>query len=69
MDWQVKHKRTFLKELARLPRTVQKEVEEIAFGDAIKADPLLGRKVEKLTGYRAYYKVRLGSYRIGLRID
>lgn len=69
MDWQVKHRRTFLKELARLPGAVQEEAEQIAFGEAIKQDPFLGGKVEKLTGHRGYYKVRLGSYRIGLQID
>ena len=69
MDWQVKHKRTFLKELARLPHGVREEVETIAFGDAIKLDPFLGGRVEKLIGHRAYYKVRVGSYRVGLRID
>lgn len=69
MDWQVKHKRTFLKELARLPRAVRAEVEEIAFGKAITLDPFLDGKVEKMTGYQSYYKIRVASYRIGLRID
>lgn len=51
------------------PRAVREEVEEIAFGDAIKSDPFLGGKAEKMTGYRDYYKIRIGSYRIGLRIN
>ena len=65
----MKHKRTFLRDLSRLPRTTRKEAEEIAFGEAIKLDPFLGGRVEKLTGHRGYYKVRVGSYRIGLQID
>ncbi len=69
MDWQVKHKRAFLKELTRLPQAVREEAEAVAFGDAIRLDPFLNGRVEKMAGYRAFYKIRLGSYRIGLKID
>jgi len=69
MAWRVRHTRTFYKELARLPVEVRRRIEEVAFGEAIKKDPLLGGKVQKLKGYREYYKIRFGSYRVGLRID
>lgn len=69
MDWQVKHTRTFLKELSRLPRAVREEAEKTAFGDTIKLDPFWGGRVEKMVGYRDYYKIRVGNYRIDLRID
>ena len=69
MSWRVQYTRTFLKELARLPPNVRKRVEAIAFGNDIKEDPFLRGKVQKLTGYQSYYKIRIGSYRVGLKID
>ena len=69
MDWQVFHTRTFLKELARLPQAVRAEAEKTAFGEEIKSDVFLGGRVQKLTGYQSYCKIRIGNYRIGLRID
>ncbi len=69
MTWQVRHGRTFLKDLAGLPAGVRKKIEAVAFGEAIKEDPYLGGKTEKLVGYRAYYKIRFGSYRVGVKID
>ncbi|MCB0117286.1 MAG: type II toxin-antitoxin system RelE/ParE family toxin [Caldilineaceae bacterium] len=35
----------------------------------IKQDPYLSGKSQKLSGYQAYYKIRIGDYRIGLHID
>lgn len=67
--WKVKHARTFYKDLARLPAGMRARVEEIAFGEAIKEDPFLGSRVQKLVGYREYYKIRFGNYRVGLKID
>lgn len=69
MTWRVRHTRTFYRELARLPAGVRERVEEVTFGEEIKKDPFLAGKVRKLKGYQDYYKMRFGSYRIGLRID
>jgi mRNA interferase RelE/StbE len=69
MTWEVRYKRTFLKELSRLPATARKRVEEIAFGKQIKDDPFLLGKTPELVGYKSFYKIRVGSYRIGLQID
>ena len=67
--WKVQHKRTFLKELARLPKQYRERISEIAFGDAIVADPFLAGRLQQLTGYVTYYKLRVGVYRVGLHID
>ena len=69
MTWRVRYTRTFLKEMAALPSQVRHRVESIAFGDEIKQGPYLAGKVQKLVGYQDFYKIRLGDYRIGLRID
>lgn len=67
--WEVKHNRQFYKELAKIPSQVRKEIEEIAFGEEIKANPFQVRKIEKLAGYKSYYKITIGDYRVGLKID
>ena len=69
MTWRVRYTRTFLKEMAALPSQVRHRVEDIVFGDEIKQDPYLAGKVQKLVGYQDFYKIRIGDYRIGLRID
>jgi mRNA-degrading endonuclease RelE of RelBE toxin-antitoxin system len=49
------------------------ELIEEAEGDELfegeKEDPFLGGRVQKLAGYEEYYKMRFGSYRVGLWID
>ena len=35
----------------------------------VKENPFETGKVEKLKGYEEFYKVRFGSYRLGLKID
>jgi mRNA interferase RelE/StbE len=69
MTWHVQYTRTFLKEMARLPAPVRERVEVIAFGEAIREEPFLAGKTQKLTGYKTFYKIRVGDYRIGLHID
>lgn len=69
MTWRVHHTHSFLKELAQLPAPIRKRVESIAFGEDIKHDPFLAGRTQKLSGYSHYYKIRMGDYRIGLRID
>ena len=69
MNWRIQHTRTFYKELARLPKTVRGRVEKLAFGNEIQKDPFLGGKVEKMVGYKTYYKIRVGDYRIGVQIE
>lgn len=67
--WQAVYTQTFLKELAKLPPEIRQRVERIVFGKEIESDPQLGGRVQQLVGYRGYFKIRVGNYRIGLRID
>ncbi len=69
MPWRIRYARTFYKELAKLPPEIRKRVESVAFGEAIKDDPFLAGRTQKLSGYREFYRIRFGSYRVGLRID
>lgn len=52
-----------------MPLEVRNQIEKVAFGDEIKQDPFLDGKVQKLVGYQEFYKIRFGSYRVGLWID
>ena len=67
--WQAEYASTFLKDYEQLPRSVQDRVKAMVFGDEILADPFLGGKTQKLRGYESYYRIRVGDYRIGLRLD
>jgi len=68
--WQIIYKKVFLRELKKLPKDVRTEVEEFAFVTLPKtSDPFALPTIKKLTGYREYYRVQFGDYRVGLRID
>ena len=70
MSWEVRYKPTFLKELSRLPPEIRAKVEEFVFQILPQtSNPYAEKGVKKLTGFREYYKVRFGDYRLGLRID
>ena len=61
------YRKRFLKDMARLPAKVRRQVETFSFETVPQADSLeeIGN-VEKMHGYKNCYKVRFGSYRIGL---
>ena len=69
MDWKVDYTKTFLKELASLPKDVQHRAEDIVFRQLPFTNPFEVGYVERMKGYRDKYKIRMGNYRIGLTID
>ena len=69
MTWRVQYTRVFLKEMARLPAGFRQKVAAIALGEDIPSDPFLLGKVQKLKGYPEYYRLRVGDYCVGVRID
>ena len=60
----------FLKELTTLPQKERAKIEQFVFKDSPKYT-LLAQipNIGKLKGYRNYYKIRFGDYRIGLRYE
>ena len=68
MNWKVDYTKTFLKELASLPKDVQNRA-EIVFRQLLSTNPFEVGYVERLRGHRGKYKIRIGNYRIGLTID
>ncbi len=64
----IDYRKRFLKELSKIPTEIRSSIESFVFKELPKANSIfeLG-KVEQMKGYPSYYKVRFGSYRIGLR--
>ena len=63
------YKKRFLKDLAKLPLEARKAIEKFAFEEAPKLKSVgESGKIEQMKGYKGYYKVRYGSYRIGLKV-
>jgi len=67
--WKVEYTKRFLKELSELPREIQAQSENIVFKDLLTANPFSLGYLERMTGYPDKYKIRIGSYRIGITID
>jgi mRNA interferase RelE/StbE len=67
---QTKFKKSFLKQLAVLPKDVRQRIETFVFEELPKIQTIseIG-KIEKMQGYEGYYKIRFGSYRVGLEVD
>jgi len=64
------YKKTFLKDLAKLPLDYGKKVERIVFEDIPKSDNVFEVfDIKKMRGYKGYYRIRMGDYRIGCRIE
>lgn len=67
--WKVEYTKRFLKELSELPKEIQSQAEGIVFKDLLTTNPFSLGYLERMTGYPNKYKIRIGSYRIGLTID
>jgi mRNA interferase RelE/StbE len=67
--WKVEYTKRFLKELSALPRGVQSRAENIVFKELPATDPFSLGYLERMTGYPDKYKIRIGSYRIGIAVD
>jgi len=65
----VEYRKRFLKELAQLPKNPRVEVEKFVFEILPEATTLVSiGKVEQMKGYRHFFKVRFGNYRLGLQL-
>ena len=65
---EVKIKKKFLKELSKLPIEYADTIEVFVFDKLPTYNNLneIG-KVEKMTGYKNYFKIRSGDYRVGIK--
>ena len=67
--WEIEYTKRFLKELSKLPKDIQVQVERIVFDELLSANPFELGYIEHMRGYPDKYKIRIGKYRIGIRID
>lgn len=62
--------RVFLKELSKLPSKERNRVEIFLFKEVENfTSPVQIPNFQKLKGYKNYYKIRFGDYRIGLKME
>ena len=60
----------FLKDLVTLPAKERAKIEKVVFTDASNYTSFAQiPHIGKLKGYRNYYKIRFGDYRIGLKYE
>jgi mRNA interferase RelE/StbE len=70
LKFQVLYKKTFLKELKKLPRDIRIKAEHLCFDILPEIEnPADIKGLEKLVGYEKSYKVRFGDYRAGIEVD
>ena len=62
------YRKKFLKELSKIPLPHRTNIEKFVFEDLPKLKSISGaERIEKMKGYRVYYKVRFGVYRVGMK--
>ena len=66
----IKYHKKFLKDLSIIPSSDRTIIEQFVFEDIQKFDTLYAvKKFEQMRGYTSYYKVRFGSYRVGVKFE
>jgi mRNA interferase RelE/StbE len=66
----INYRKSFLKELSKIPSGTRSKIETFIFEELPRANSIFSIGiVEKMKGYRSYYKIRFGSYRIGLKME
>lgn len=66
----VYYNKKFLKDLASIPKKDRDKIESFVFEEIISYKSSSEcNKLEKLSGYSYYYKIRFGNYRVGIKLD
>ena len=65
----VLYKKTFLKDIEHLPSDARGSVYHEAFEVIPALSSILEHEhIRKLSGYKTFYRIRVGSYRIGIEL-
>lgn len=67
---QISFKKTFIKDIDRLPSEVQSKIKQLVFTEI----PEMGNLEQlhhhrKLSGFKNFYRIRLSDYRIGFKFE
>jgi len=64
------YKKSFLKDLAKLPKRYRQQIEKLVFDEIPKLDNMFATlNMKKMKGYQSYYRIRVGDYRIGCKVE
>jgi mRNA interferase RelE/StbE len=64
------YKKTFLKDLSKVRSDSRERIEKLVFDKIPNSDKSLQTlDIRKMKGYEDYYRIRLGDYRIGCKIE
>jgi len=64
------YKKTFLKDLEHLPSISRKKIEKLVFDEIPAYNNIVENlDIKKMKGYKRYYRIRAGRYRIGCLIE
>ena len=69
--WSYTYRESFLKDLSKVqPQKTREKIENLVFEQIPEINnPFLYKGLEAMQGYHGFYKIRVGSYRIGVCID
>ncbi len=63
-------KKAFLKDLAVVPSGTRSQIERFLFEEMPRIESIQAAgKIEKMKGYKDFYKTRFGDYRVGMRVE
>ena len=66
----IKFHKKFLKDLASIPSTDRIPIEQFVFVEIQKYDTIYtAKRFEQMKGYNAYFKIRFGNYRAGVKYE
>ncbi len=64
------YKKTFLRDLANLPPVYRERIEKLVFEEIPELDNIFDvGDIKKMRGYSDYYRIRVGDYRIGCKLE
>jgi len=64
------YKKTFLKDLVKLPSYYREQVEKLVFEEVPKLNDISEiQNRKKMKGYQGYYRIRIGDYRVGYKVE
>jgi mRNA-degrading endonuclease RelE of RelBE toxin-antitoxin system len=66
-----KYKKTCIKDLVNIPAAYRDRIAKIIFEDIPESDNIwnCGLDISPMKGYLNFYRIRVGKYRIGLKIS
>lgn len=63
------YKRTFLKDLARIPKPYQQKIEDLIFHLIPESQDIFSEfDIQKMRGMPGFFRIRSGQYRIGIEL-